>query len=132
MLLNALLATVYIIMGTFRSLLIFIGITEYLVFIVTVLALFRLRIRPPPVAPASPPPTIKATAAAIYRVNTVNPVIFCVLSALLVGRGVVTEPAQGVALIVVFGVLWVVWQWKERRSPGAGGAGIGAGTDVEA
>ena len=131
MLLNALLSTIYIIMGTFRRLLVFISITEYLIFLVTVLALFRLRMTPTPSLPPSPRPTVRPASAAIYRTNTVNPVVFCILSALLVGRGVVTEPAQGAALIVVLGVLWVIWRWKERRRMTMGRATVRTGTDVE-
>jgi len=131
MLLNALLASVYIMMGTFRSLLTFIGITEYLIFVVTVLALFRLRMYPPPSQPPSLYPTVKPSTTVIYRTNTVNPVVFCILSALLVGRGVVTEPAQGAALILVFGILWVIWRWKKRRSMTIGRAGARTGMEVE-
>jgi hypothetical protein len=57
MLLTALLTCVYILTGTFRSLLTFIGITEYLIFLLTVLAIFRLRLHPPPsCSPAVNPP----------------------------------------------------------------------------
>lgn len=112
MLLTALLTCVYILSGTFRGLLTFIGITEYLIFILTVLALFRLRLHPPPPAPSSSP-SVKLASAAIYRTNTVNPVVFCVLSVFLVGRGVVTEPAQGGAIIAVLVAVWVLWLWKE-------------------
>jgi L-type amino acid transporter 6 len=125
MLLNALLTSAYILMGTFRGLLTFIGITEYLIFILTVLALFRLRLHPHP-SPPSSPPAVKPVRAMIYRTTTVNPVVFCVLSVFLVLRGVVTEPAQCGALIAVLGVLWVVWRRKERR-----GMGIGRGPIVQ-
>lgn len=113
MLLNAILTSIYILIGTFRGLLTFVGITEYLIFILTVLALFRLRLHPPPTPPSSPM-AVKSPRVAVYRTNIVNPVIFCVLSMFLVGRGVVTEVAQGGALIAVFGLLWAFWWWKER------------------
>jgi solute carrier family 7 (L-type amino acid transporter), member 9/15 len=86
MLLTALLTCVYILTGTFRSLLTFIGITEYLIFLLTVLAIFRLRLHPPP----SSSPAVKPAIATIYRSNVANPIVFCVLSVLLVGTGVVT------------------------------------------
>jgi solute carrier family 7 (L-type amino acid transporter), member 6 len=120
MLLTALLTCVYILSGTFRGLLTFIGITEYLIFILTVLALFRLRLRPPPPAPSSSP-SIKLGSATIYRTNTVNPVVFCVLSVFLVARGVVTEPAQGGAIIAVVVVVWALWLWR--------GGGVCSGRD---
>ncbi|KAN0072291.1 large neutral amino acids transporter small subunit 1 [Elaphomyces granulatus] len=113
MLLNAILTSIYVLIGTFRGLLTFVGITEYLIFILTVLALFRLRLHPP--TPPSSPMAVKFPRVTVYRTNIVNPVIFCVLSTFLVGRGVVTEAAQGGALIAVFGLLWVFWWWKERR-----------------
>jgi hypothetical protein len=113
MLLTALLTSVYVLSGTFRGLLIFIGITEYLIFIFTVLALFRLRLHPPP-PPPSPSPSVKLVSATIYRTNTINPFVFCVISVLLVGRGVVTEPAQGGAIIAVWVVVWVLWLWRGR------------------
>jgi hypothetical protein len=86
MLLSALLTCVYILTGTFRSLLAFIGITEYLIFLLTVLAIFRLRLHPPP----SCSPAVKPAIATIYRTNVANPIVFCVLSVFLVGTGMVT------------------------------------------
>lgn len=117
MFLNALLASIYLLLGTFHGLLTFIGITEYLVFIFTVLALFRLRPSPSPQPSSSL--AIPASGTTAYRVNTVYPVIFCVLSIFLVGRGVITEPLQGAALAAVFGIVWIIWRWKERVSPEA-------------
>jgi hypothetical protein len=123
MLLNALLATIYILMGTFRGLLTFVGITEYLIFILTVLALFRLRSHSPlALMPSSP--NIESAGAMIYRTHIVNPVVFCVLSVFLVGRGVVTEPAQGAALAAVLGALWVIWRLKEKRATSIGTGGV--------
>jgi solute carrier family 7 (L-type amino acid transporter), member 6 len=115
MLLNALLAAIYILMGTFRGLLTFVGITEYLIFIFTVLALFRLRSRSPlPLMPSSS--VVESTGTTVYRTHIVNPILFCVLSVFLVGRGVVTEPAQAAAITIGLGALWVIWRWKEKRA----------------
>lgn len=130
MLLNSLLTSVYILMGTFRGLLVFIGITEYVIFILTVLALFRLRLHPAPSQPSSPL-GVKPAHATIYRTNTVNPVVFCVLSMFLVGRGVMTEPVQGGALIAVLGVLWIFWRRKKRRGMAMGRRGERMTRDVE-
>jgi hypothetical protein len=114
MLLMALLTSVYILTGTFHALLTFIGITEYLTFILTVLALFHLRLHPPP-SPPSPLLAVKPTAATIYRTNTVNPVMFCMVTVFLVAKGLVAEPAQGGAIVGVLGVGWGVWRWRKRE-----------------
>jgi amino acid transporter len=117
MLLTALLTTFYIMMGTFRDLLTFIGIVEYFVFILVVLSLFRLRRYPP--SPSHSPPSIDLKpATTVYRTNTLNPVVFCVLSAFLVARGVLVEPKQGVAIVTMLGVGWGVWLWKKKKGGG--------------
>lgn len=118
MLLTALLTTFYIIMGTFRDLLTFIGIVEYFVFILVVLSLFRLRQHPPSSTSHSPPSIDLKPATTTYRTNTLNPVVFCVLSAFLVARGVLVEPKQGVAVVMMLGVGWGAWLWKKREGPG--------------
>ncbi|KAH0555984.1 hypothetical protein GP486_006072 [Trichoglossum hirsutum] len=117
MLLTALLTTLYIMMGTFRGLLIFIGLLEYFVFTLVVLSLFRLRRHSPPPShshsSAGPKPV-----ATVYRTRTLNPVVFCTLSTFLVARGVLVEPTQGVAIVVMLGVGLGVWMWKERKGGG--------------
>ncbi|KAI9769479.1 MAG: Y+L amino acid transporter [Geoglossum simile] len=121
MLLTALLTTFYIMMGTFRDLLTFIGIVEYFVFILVVLSLFRLRRHPPSSLLHSPTFVDFNPPATVYRTHTLNPVVFCVLSAFLVVRGVLVEPKQGAAVVVMLGVGWGVWLWKERKGGGASG-----------
>jgi hypothetical protein len=116
--LNALFTSFYILTGTFRGLLTFIGITQYIMFILTILALFRLRL-PPPKPLYSPLPAVKPAPITIYRTSIINPILFCVLSVFLVGRGIVVEPGQGAAIAVVFGLTWLLWRWKERRGVAA-------------
>jgi hypothetical protein len=113
MLLTALLTTFYIMIGTFRDLLTFIGIIEYCVFFFVVLSLFRLR----QLSSSSLPPQSPTLPAAtrIYRTSTFNPVVFCVLSAFLVARGVLAEPKQGLAIVIMLACGWGIWLWKSRN-----------------
>jgi solute carrier family 7 (L-type amino acid transporter), member 6 len=120
MLLNAAVASFYVIIGTFSSLLTFIGmsfpppplrltptnlatlnpgISEYLFFFFAVLGVFVLRKRALP-------------SEAVPRTWTLNPIIFCVFSGFIVLRGIITDPFQGLAVFVCVGVGWVVRRWR--------------------
>ena len=116
MLLTAVITSLYILMGTFRSLVVFIGLTECVIYILTVLAVFRLRKNPPSLSPQAPSPPMVSPPTAIYRTNTANPYLFCFVGSVLVGRRIIVEPYQGGALIVVGLVLWVLWLGKSRWS----------------
>ncbi|KAF8866377.1 amino acid transporter [Acephala macrosclerotiorum] len=87
LLFNALLSSIYIIFGTFSFLLTFIGIAEYIFLFLAILGLFILRRRPEIGEP-------------IPRTWNINPIVFCVCSAFIVLRGVITDPLQGLALLV--------------------------------
>jgi hypothetical protein len=113
MLLNAILAFAYIFMGTFSSLLTFIGITEYLIFIFTVLALLRLRSNA--AKALSPSSNAKHTNASGYRTRMLNPIVFCSLSTFLVARGIALEPLQGAALLSMLASLGIFWRWKHGK-----------------
>lgn len=107
---NTLLATCYILVGTFDSLLTFIGmsfaaisglsvtahkfwphlgITEYLFLFLSVLGIFILRRRQ------------DGLKSHPYRTWTINPACFCVFSSYIVVRGVITNPFQGLAIVVL-------------------------------
>ncbi|KAE8452143.1 hypothetical protein EG329_001610 [Mollisiaceae sp. DMI_Dod_QoI] len=87
LLLNALLSSIYIVFGTFSFLLTFIGIAEYIFLFFAILGLFILRRKPEIGEP-------------IPRTWNINPIVFCVCSAFIVLRGVITDPLQGLALLV--------------------------------
>lgn len=63
------------------------GIAEYVFLLFAVLGLFILRQQPELREP-------------VPRTWTINPIIFCVCSAFIVLRGVITDPFQGLALLV--------------------------------
>jgi L-type amino acid transporter 6 len=104
MVFNALVASVYVLIGTFGALLTFAGrssqtssiviltmsqgITEYLFFFFAVLGVFILRTR-------------SHREEAIHRTWSLNPVIFCFVSGFLVVRGISTDPLQGLTLLVI-------------------------------
>lgn len=111
MLLTSLLTSIYILTGTFRGLLTFIGLIEYLFFVFTVLVLLRLRHTRP--APRSSRFTAQlATSTTSYRTYTANIFIFTGLSFFLVVRGIVTDPQQGGTIIGILGLLYLIWRCK--------------------
>jgi hypothetical protein len=104
MIFNSLLASFYVMIGTFTFLITFIGmfvpisrcfcadrwaegVSEYLFFFFAVCVVFVLRRRPGHLKPD-------------HRTSSFNPVIFCVVSGFLVLRGIITAPIQGIALII--------------------------------
>ena len=64
------------------------GISEYIFFLLAVLGLFRLRQSRP-------------YSDSAYKTRTANLVVFCIFSGLLVIRGVITDPLQGVVIVVL-------------------------------
>lgn len=118
---NATIASLYIIVGTFDSLVTFIGIflfffqgedkglytksrvgiSEYLFFLLAALGTFILRHR-------------ENARNRSYRTWTVNPIIFSLFSSLIIVRGIITDPIQGFAVFFLTLVGWVVFK---RRFP---------------
>lgn len=92
LLMNGMLASFYLIIGSFNGLVTFIGITEYFWFMMSVLGILVLR-RAEKYQPNG--------TASRYNTWIGNPVIFASVSALLIFRGVVAEPLQGLAILVV-------------------------------
>ncbi|KAI9769565.1 MAG: Y+L amino acid transporter [Geoglossum umbratile] len=121
-LLNAVLASCYVLIGTFSALLTFIGITEYLIFFLTVLGVFRLRAlhQGDGFSPPSSDNTNREKREP-YRTHTLNPVIFCVTSVILVTKGVVTDLRQGLAILLFIVCGWVFYSWKSRGRQRRGG-----------
>ena len=114
---NASIASLYIIIGTFDSLVTFIGtvlnssmvktkgqytesrvgISEYLFFLLAALGIFILRRR-------------ENGPNRSYRTWTFNPIIFCLFSSLIIIRGIATDPIQGFAVFFLSLVGWAVFK----------------------
>ena len=115
---NGCIASFYIIIGTFDSLVTFIGtvhpsrmtkasiqkllnlklgISEYIFFLLAALGIFILRHR-------------ESAPNRSYRTWTCNPIIFCLFSTLILIRGIVTDPTQGLTVLFLTLVGWAVYK----------------------
>ncbi len=90
----------------------YVGLAEYLCFLLCVVGLLLLRRRE---ARDGGPP------ASHYRTWIGHPVIFTVVSSLLILRGVVNEPLQGAAIAVLallgLGVFWLKFGLRGFSKP---------------
>jgi L-type amino acid transporter 9 len=91
LILNTVLATVYILAGNMRILLTLNGLAEYAFFFLTVLGAIILRVREPEL-----PRPVKP--------YVVVPVVFAVISGFVVVRGAVFAPVQAAVLLGIWGV----------------------------
>jgi amino acid transporter len=127
MLLNAGLAAMYIVLGSFRGLLSFkgnnigrllynlrladfclSGMVEYIVYLTTISGLLLLRYREHYSDNVSP-------GVRIYLTPIFNPVIFCSIAALIVLRSTIAHLPQALMIVLLFGTSAVVYQsrwWK--------------------
>ena len=104
MLLNALLTAVYIVIGSFDTLVTFYGVAGYTFYFQTVLGLIILRVREPDLERP-------------YKTWITTPIIFCCVSLFLLSRAVFAEPLQTllvVAFMVVGLVIWFAWVGRRR------------------
>ncbi|KXH48777.1 large neutral amino acids transporter small subunit 1 [Colletotrichum simmondsii] len=92
LMLNCALSIVYVAVGNFNGLVTFIGLAAYMIFFSSAVGLILLRRRDGRVPGAK---------AAEYSTWLINPVIFSAISGLLVVRGVISEPLQGGAILLV-------------------------------
>ncbi|KAI0129942.1 large neutral amino acids transporter small subunit 1 [Xylariales sp. AK1849] len=92
LLLNGTMASFYVLIGSFNGLVTFIGIAEYFFFLMSVLGILVLREAEKNKANG---PVSK------YNTWIGNPIIFAVVSSLLILRGIITEPFQGLAILLV-------------------------------
>lgn len=124
MVLNAALTAIYIVTGSFDSLVTFYGVAGYTFYFATVLGLIVLRVREPDLERP-------------YKTWISTPIIFCCVSLFLLSRAVFAEPVQTLLVIGFMGVgmgVWLVWvgrrrgQERERfRSFEGGGGEKGSG-----
>jgi amino acid transporter len=105
MALNAALTAVYIIIGSFDTLVTFYGVAGYTFYFQTVLGLIILRVREPDLERP-------------YKTWITTPIIFCCVSLFLLSRAVFAEPIQTllvVAFMVVGLVIWFAWVGRRRN-----------------
>ena len=103
MLFNALLTSVYIIVGEFGTLITFYGVAGYTFYFLTVLGLIILRVREPYLERP-------------YRTWISTPIIFCCVSLFLLSRAVFAKPGQTMVVLafVAAGVPVYFWRVKGR------------------
>ncbi|MCJ1353905.1 MAG: Y+L amino acid transporter [Icmadophila ericetorum] len=107
MVMNASIASFYVLIGTFDSLVTFVGISEYFFFLLSVMGLFILR--------------RNTDSTSQYRTWTINPVTFCLVSGFLVVRGLLTDPLQGAALFTLIAIGWLIFRLRFRLIDNTGG-----------
>ncbi|KAL1852861.1 hypothetical protein Daus18300_012025 [Diaporthe australafricana] len=116
MLLNGLLAAFLIVAGSFNGLVVLIGLAEYTCFLAAVLGLLLMRSRERYEASrrhnglsrisnstSGSPSRSRSSRPSRYRTWIGNPVVFSLVSAFLILRAVVTDPFQGLAILLVVG-----------------------------
>jgi amino acid transporter len=98
---NALLTSVYVLVGEFGTLLTFYGVAGYSFYFLTVLGLIVLRVKEP-------------NLERPYRTWISTPIIFCCVSLFLLSRAVFAQPVQTI-IVVVFVVAGVpIYYWRIR------------------
>ena len=104
---NSLLTALYILTGSFQTLITFYGVAGYSFYFLTVLGLIVLRIKEPHLERP-------------YRTWISTPIIFCCVSLFLLSRAVFARPFQTVVVVVFVGLgvpVWWVWvRGKDGRS----------------
>ena len=130
MALNAVVATVYVLTGSFRGLLTFkgetlrrsywivsartstnlwlVGMIEYVVYLATVSGLLLLRFRPRPAD--------KDPLGGVYKTSLFNPVVFCCVATLMVVRSAVAHVIQAFIIVLVLGTGSLVYRSRWWRS----------------
>ncbi len=119
MMMNSFIACLYTVLGTFSVLVTFVGklttllsqcgvqlslqktgISEYIFFFFAVYGLRRVR------------STHQDHPETACRTWTANPIIFCVVSGILVIRGIVQDPWQGAFILLLFLLGWISFRYR--------------------
>jgi amino acid transporter len=106
--LNAALTAVYILIGSFDTLVTFYGVAGYTFYFLAVLGLIILRVKEPDLERP-------------YKTWITTPIIFCCVSLFLLSRAVFAEPVQTllvVAFMVAGLVIWFAWVGRRRGKSG--------------
>ncbi|KAJ1569320.1 hypothetical protein HK405_006702 [Cladochytrium tenue] len=122
LLLSTALASLYVSMGSFRSLLTFNGLGEYAFFLLAVVAALVLRVREPDLARP-------------YRAPAAAPVAFALASGFVVVRGAAQAPELALVLVGIWAVGAAVFAVRRRAdgsdSDRAGGGAANASVGAE-
>ena len=103
MALNAILTSVYIVIGSFDTLVTFYGVAGYSFYFLVVLGLIVLRVKEPELERP-------------YKTWITTPIIFCCVSLFLLSRAVFAEPLQTLLVVAFMAVGLIVWfAWVGRR-----------------
>ncbi|KAI4215213.1 MAG: hypothetical protein L6R36_009397 [Xanthoria steineri] len=105
---NSLLTALYILSGSFQTLITFYGVAGYSFYFLTVLGLIVLRIKEPHLERP-------------YRTWISTPIIFCCVSLFLLSRAVFARPFQTLVVLVFVGAGVPVWWVWVRGKDGRGG-----------
>lgn len=101
--LNALLALIYVLLGEFSTLVTFYGVAGYAFYFLTVLGLIVLRVREPHLERP-------------YKTWISTPIIFCCVSLFLLSRAVFAEPGQTLVVVAFIAAGVPVYYWRRRGS----------------
>jgi amino acid transporter len=103
MALNATLTSVYIVIGSFDTLVTFYGVAGYSFYFLAVLGLIILRVKEPELERP-------------YKTWITTPIIFCCVSLFLLSRAVFAEPVQTLLVVAFMAAGLVIWfAWVGRR-----------------
>lgn len=103
MALNALLTSVYIVIGSFDTLVTFYGVAGYSFYFLAVLGLIILRVKEPELERP-------------YKTWITTPIIFCCVSLFLLSRAVFAEPVQTLLVVAFMAAGLIIWfAWVGRR-----------------
>ncbi|KAK4632078.1 Y+L amino acid transporter 2 [Fulvia fulva] len=107
MALNAVLTTVYIVIGDFTTLTTFYGVASYLFYFAAVVGLIVLRVKEPELERP-------------YKCWIVTPVVFCCVSLFLLSRAVFAKPLQALVVVAFIAVGFPLYRWRVggRRKSG--------------
>lgn len=99
MTLNATMVSIYLVLGTYDDLVTFIGISQYLYYMLAVCGVFIIRRKEAGLSAAE--------LQGRYRTALWNPIIFIICSCFIVVRGILSNIAHGIALCLLGLVVWV-------------------------
>lgn len=102
LLLNFILTAIYVVIGTFQTLLTFYGVAGYLFYFLTVLGLLVLRVQEPHLERP-------------YRCWITTPIIFCCVSLFLLSRSVFSQPWISLGLLPFLLVGAIIYFFRVRK-----------------